>query len=62
MVVGLQDELSTQLHVIAVLVHFIDQHSVKVLVLREKIQQVELLELEVSTIIIHAVFSSKMEH
>lgn len=33
MVVGLQEELSPQLHVIALLVHFIDQHSVEVLIL-----------------------------
>lgn len=33
MVVGLQEELSTQFHVIALLVHFIDQHSVEVLIL-----------------------------
>lgn len=37
MVVGLQEELSTQLYVIAHLVHFIDQHCVEVLILRERV-------------------------
>lgn len=35
MVVGLQDELSSQLHVIAFLVHFIDQHSIEVFILEK---------------------------
>lgn len=36
MVVGLQEELSAELYVIALLVHLIDQHGVEVLVLRKR--------------------------
>lgn len=36
MIIGLQEELSSQLHVISLLIHFIDQHRVEVLVLRGK--------------------------
>lgn len=37
MVVGLQEKLSSQLHIISHLVHFIDQHSVEVLVLKKRV-------------------------
>lgn len=40
MVVGLQEELSTQLYVIAHLVHLIDQHSVEVLILWDGVNMV----------------------
>lgn len=35
-VVGLQEELSPQLHVVSQLVHFIDQHRVEVFVLEKR--------------------------
>lgn len=38
MIVGLKEELSAQVHVISLLVHFIDQHSVEVLVLRRGVE------------------------
>lgn len=35
MVVGLQEELSSQLYIITHLIHFIDQHSIEVFILKK---------------------------
>lgn len=37
MVVGLQEELSSQLYIISHLIHFIDQHSIEVFILKKTV-------------------------